>query len=236
MYLEVREGENVPDKMIVCRHNEKHLTLLSRPQPRIFTRVYLTVCLNQSVYLSACLSSIRSVKARHVSSNPARGIVEVQKAEVRQPFQSKQSAGNARTCCPPLINVFHTRARVCAPETDQNHCISIFKCFGIWLFPSIIWGFLKMFFFFFACENITGRHGRWGTDRAGPCWFWCYTYRITSLSTVADMLAASADRKQTRQFSFYSFRPSSYLPPSPKQIGCLGHFFAVYWPLKHLET
>lgn len=51
----------------------------------------------------------------------------------------------------------------------------------------------------------------------------------TSLSIVADMLAASADRKQRRQSSFDSSCPSSYLPPStPKQIGCLGHFFAVY--------
>ena len=44
----------VPDKMIVCWHNKKHLTLLSRPQPRIYTP-RLSVCLSVLTHLCICL-------------------------------------------------------------------------------------------------------------------------------------------------------------------------------------
>lgn len=42
----------MPDKMIVCRHNKKHQTLLSRPQPRIYTQ---SVCLSVLMHLCNCL-------------------------------------------------------------------------------------------------------------------------------------------------------------------------------------
>lgn len=186
--------------------------MLSRPQPRIFTRVYLTVCLNQSVYicLPVCPALAPSGAARW--PNPARAFCGSRKAEARpQSKQSKQSAGYALSCCPPLITV------VLTPESDQNRHVHILKRFLIGLFLHHL---VIFFFFFFARESITDSRGRCRTDGAGPCRLWCYMFTLTGLS--------SADRTQTRRFSFYSSSPSSYLPPPPQQIGCLGHFFAVY--------
>lgn len=88
----------VPDKMIVCRHNKKHLTLLFRPQPRIYTHV----CLSPSVFLSACLSSILFHRMRDtVGSSHSKRVEAVYRSGLKQ---NKWSASNEINWYKPLFS------------------------------------------------------------------------------------------------------------------------------------